>query len=337
MISCGSKYNHPDEEVLSGIILSVFREAQEGRKILPVTVLVTTKQSLKKMVLHLPPDVDSNCAELVHVKYIRHGAISSVPIDLLSDDDLAPSTNKYLVSWTWRNAARQVESTYYSEIARGGQETFKLSGNVGIEKEEDEDPSLSEYLKVIDASLNQEDMSLSSVLQILVRPQVERKLSQFSSKHGTSALVQNIIKMIVREESEFILSGKTHRQSAKSAKLMLQLPESSFFFMDLEVQAITVDIQNAKSLDMVLKVDVEFPIEEKVRRTMSLDFSALCMDCSSVGHPLLTLLDDIHSLSKPCEYTVGSLLGLLLGAPKAEDLLCSFPIILSAYIALWKL
>ena len=345
VISCGSRHKHPHEEVLSGIILSVLRKQgnpNEKTQCPPVTLLVVSgSDSLKGKIIHLPPDIDiEKSAHLVEIKYLKRCNISSIPIDLLSDENSLLSDND-LETWQWWNTPdEQIDLSYTRETFRGEHEASCYSANFDRFTYEDEDPPLSEYLKVVDPSLNPKDMDLSSVLKLLVGPQVEGKLSEYSSslsKHSTTVLLNKALKLKVKEESEFVLSGESHRQSAKSANLVLKLPESSLSFMDVKVQTINVEVENAKSLDMSIKFDVELTPEMKVTRKMLLDFSEICSDVSSIGRPLSILLSEIGSSSKADEYTVGALLGLILGGARARRLICSFPIKLSAFLALWKL
>ena len=345
-ISCGSRYNHPHEEVLSGIILSVIRKEQQQhnkkRKCQPVTILVVSGvASLKDKIVRLPPYVDTaKASEFVVIKYLSQN-VMSIDVDLLSDNNPLHSNNK-LLTWLWDATAKPFDSSYTRQITRGENDALNYNTDyLGRVKHEDEDPPLSEYLKVVNPSLNSKEMNLSSVLKLLVGPQIERTMSKSCSssrtQNSTSSLLNKALAMNVKEESEFILSGETHRQSAKSAKLILQLPDLSLSFMESNVKAINVDVQNAKTLDLSLKVDVELAPEGQVKRTVSLDFSELCLDISSIGRPLSVLLSEIGSHAKAEEYTVGAILGLMMGGVRAQHLIRSFPIKLSASLAEWKL
>ena len=343
VISSGLKYNHPDEEVLSGIILSVHNDTNKRNQVIPVTLLVTSRVSLEEKILHLPPDFKINeHLKLVEIEYLKGSHIPSVPIDLTKNGDpLSDCRKDCLETWPWNYSTKVENISYGKEVIKGDQEASQYSGVRG-NKCEDEDPSLSEYLKVVAPSHVDKpaSMSFSSILKLLVGPQLERQLSlSISLAKGPlemDNLAQTILQLDVKEESEFVLSGATNHQTAKSAKLNLHVPPSTVKVMGMDVQAITVEVENAKCPDTSLKVDFNFNHARGVKGTLSIDYSEVCKDSSSIGRPLTTLLSDIGSQSEASTYTVGTLLGLILGVTKAEHLIRLFPIKLSSYLATWN-
>ena len=335
VISSGSHahYSHPDEEVLSGIILSVHK----SKSILPITLLVTSRDSLEDKIVHLPPDFEvDESSNPVEIRYLKED-IQSVPIDLHRNHDPFSNCKKnYLETWPWINLTNEKDLL----ILRGAYQ-LHVSRAYCSSKCEDVDPSLSEYLKIVVPSFVNvsKSISLSSVLQLLIGPQIERHLSQISAKRTleTHNFLETILKLDVKEDSEFVLSGETNCQSAKSAKIKLHMPPLAVKIMGVNAQAVTVEVQNAKCPDTTLKCHVEFPDEAGVKYALSLDYSQLCKSENSIGRPLSMFLSDIGSQSKASDYTVGALLGLTLGAAKAEHLLRMFPIKVSSYVATWNL
>ena len=347
VISSGLKHYHPDEEVLSGIALSVHNIMAATNSIIPVTLLVTSYISLQDKILHFPPDfkIDEN-SKFLKVEYLTGSHIPSIPIDLTKDGDLLSECRRdnYLKTWPWNSSTKGEQFPYAKETMKGEIEVIQSSGAEGGICE-DEDPSLSEYLKVVAPSLvnKPEFTNLSSVLKLLVGPELERQLSLSGpsckghlEKHN---LLQDILKLDVMEESEFLLSGATKHQSAKSAKLSLHLPPSNTVkVMGMTVRDVTVQVENAMCPNTTLKVGFNFAHDEGgVQGTLTLDYSELCKSSSSVGRPLTTLLSDIGSQSKASDFSVGTLLGLTLGAVNAEFVIHSFPIKVSSYLATWKL